>query len=50
MIVDVHTHLSTSAQWGPQFRRAIELTYPPTYWTSTSRPSGTGRQRSSRTG
>ena len=29
VIVDVHTHLSTSEQWGPQFSRAIELTYPP---------------------
>ncbi len=29
MIVDVHTHLSTSEQWGPQFSQAIELTYPP---------------------
>ncbi len=29
MIIDVHTHLSTSDQWGPQFRRAIEETYEP---------------------
>ena len=28
MIIDVHTHLSSIEQWGPQFRQAIEDTYP----------------------
>ena len=28
MIVDVHTHLSTAEQWGPQFQAAIKLNYP----------------------